>query len=39
VLTLTFAAIDWVMSLMPLWFSSLFGVIFIVGKAFPHWRL
>jgi hypothetical protein len=30
-LTTTFASIDWVMSLEPLWFSTIFGAIFIVG--------
>jgi hypothetical protein len=30
--TITFAAIDWVMSLEPRWFSSLFGVLFGVGQ-------
>lgn len=33
VMTMTFASIDWVMSLMPQWYSSLFGVIFIVGQG------
>jgi hypothetical protein len=33
VLTMTFAAIDWVMSLDPHWFSTIFGVILIVGQA------
>ena len=33
VFTMTFAAFDWVMSLTPHWFSSLFGVIFIVGQG------
>ncbi len=33
VFTVTFAAFDWVMSLTPHWFSSLFGVIFIVGQG------
>lgn len=32
VLTLTFASIDWVMSLTPTWTSSLFGVIFLAGQ-------
>ena len=32
-LTVTFAAVDWVMSLEPLWFSSIFGVVFIVGQS------
>ena len=31
-LTITFASIDWVMSLEPLWFSSLFGVIYGAGQ-------
>ena len=33
VLTLTFASIDWVMSLEPLWFSSMYGISFTVGAA------
>lgn len=33
VLTMTFAVIDWIMSLEPLWFSSLLGVIFAVGQG------
>jgi hypothetical protein len=32
-LTITFASIDWVMTLEPHWFSSLWGVIFLVGQA------
>lgn len=32
-LTMTFAAIDWVMSLEPHWFSSIFGVLFIIGQG------
>jgi hypothetical protein len=31
-LTITFASIDWVMSLEPEWFSSIFGVLFGVGQ-------
>ena len=31
VLTLTFASIDWVMSLEPLWYSSMFGISFTIG--------
>lgn len=31
--TLTFATIDWVMSLDPHWYSTMFGVLFIVGQA------
>ena len=30
-LTTTFAAIDWGMSLAPHWFSTIYGVLFIVG--------
>ncbi|MBI2876766.1 MAG: hypothetical protein HYY20_07785 [Candidatus Tectomicrobia bacterium] len=33
VLTMTFAAIDWVMSLEPLWFSTIFGLLFVVGQG------
>src|SRR5262249_41375340 len=32
-LTVTFASIDWVMSLEPHWFSTMFGVIFMVAQA------
>ncbi len=32
-LTATFAAVDWIMSLDPHWFSSLFGIYFIGGHA------
>jgi hypothetical protein len=31
--TVTFASVDWVMSLEPHWFSTIYGVIFIVGNA------
>lgn len=33
VLTMTFAITDWIMSLSPHWFSSIFGVIFMVGQG------
>lgn len=33
VLMMTFAAFDWVMSLEPHWFSTIFGVIFVVGQG------
>jgi hypothetical protein len=33
VLTMSFAAFDWVMSLDPHWFSTIFGVIFVVGQG------
>lgn len=32
-LTVTFAAYDWMMSLQPHWFSSIYGVIYIAGSA------
>jgi hypothetical protein len=32
-LTMTFAAIDWVMSLDPHWYSTVYGVLFIVGQG------
>jgi hypothetical protein len=31
--TITFAAIDWVMSLEPRWFSSIYGALFGVGQV------
>ena len=33
VLTLTFAGVDWVMSLEPKWYSSMFGISFTVGAG------
>jgi hypothetical protein len=32
-LAMTFAAIDWAMSLEPHWFSTIYGVVFIIGQA------
>jgi hypothetical protein len=32
-LTLTFASFDWLMSLMPQWFSAAFGLYFFAGSA------
>lgn len=32
-LTITYASIDWVMSLEPSWFSSIFGMMFMVSQA------
>ncbi|MEX0711501.1 MAG: hypothetical protein WD278_04085 [Pirellulales bacterium] len=32
-LTVTFASIDWAMSLEPHWYSSMYGVLFIGGQA------
>jgi len=31
-LTITFASIDWAMSLEPHWFSTIYGMLFIVGQ-------
>ena len=33
VLTMTFASIDWAMSLEPHWFSTIYGALFIVGQV------
>ncbi|HEX8407960.1 MAG TPA: hypothetical protein VF883_03790 [Thermoanaerobaculia bacterium] len=33
VMVLTFTSIDWVMSLEPKWYSSMYGIAFIVGAA------
>lgn len=32
-LTITFSAVDWAMSLDPHWFSTVYGVLFMVGQA------
>jgi hypothetical protein len=32
-LTITFASVDWGMSLDPRWFSTIYGVLFMVGQA------
>jgi hypothetical protein len=32
-LTITFASIDWVMSLDPYWFSTIFGILFMGGQG------
>jgi hypothetical protein len=32
-IAVTFAAVDWVMSLEPLWYSTMYGVIFLVGQG------
>lgn len=37
--TVTLAAIDWIMSLEPHWFSSIFGVIYIVGQGLITWAI
>ena len=36
-LTTTMSSIDWLMSLEPHWFSSIFGVIQIIGQALITW--
>jgi hypothetical protein len=33
VFTLTFTSVDWVMSLEPKWYSSMFGIAFLVGAG------
>jgi hypothetical protein len=33
VLSVSFAAIDWAMSLEPHWFSSIYGVLFMIGQV------
>jgi hypothetical protein len=32
-LTITFSAVDWAMSINPHWFSTVYGVLFMVGQA------
>ena len=32
-LIMTFASVDWVMSIEPIWFSSIFGVMFVIGQV------
>ena len=36
-LTVTGASVDWIMSLEPHWFSTIFGVIYMVGQALVTW--
>jgi hypothetical protein len=38
-LTMTFASIDWAMSLEPHWFSTIYGVIFMGGNALTAFAL
>lgn len=33
ILTLTLASVDWVMSIEPHWYSSIFGVLFLAGQG------
>ena len=30
---MTFASVDWIMSLDPHWYSTIFGLLFIVGQG------
>jgi hypothetical protein len=36
-LMITFAGIDWAMSLDPHWFSTIWGILFMVGQALAAW--
>lgn len=36
-LIITFASIDWAMSLSPHWFSTIYGVLFMVGGILSAW--
>jgi hypothetical protein len=36
-LTMTFASIDWVMSLEPHWYSTIYGILFIGGQVLSAW--
>jgi hypothetical protein len=38
-LTATFAAYDWLMSLEPAWYSSIYGVLFMVGQVLATFAL
>jgi hypothetical protein len=38
-LTMTFAAVDWMMSLEPHWFSTVYGVLFMVGSVLSAFAL
>ncbi len=38
-ITLTVGAIDWVMSLDPTWYSSIFGLLFLVGQGYAVFAL
>ena len=37
-ITVTFAGIDWIMSLNPHWYSTLFGFLMMGGQGLPGWR-
>jgi hypothetical protein len=36
-LTMTLASVDWIMSLEPHWFSTIYGLIFIIGQGLLTW--
>jgi hypothetical protein len=36
-LVITFASVDWAMSLSPDWFSTIYGVLFLVGGILSAW--
>ncbi len=36
-LTATLASVDWLMSLEPHWFSTIFGIIYIIGMGLMAW--
>ncbi|MBI2504086.1 MAG: hypothetical protein HYW07_12740 [Candidatus Latescibacteria bacterium] len=36
-LSMTLASVDWVMSLEPHWFSTIYGLIFIIGQGLLTW--
>jgi hypothetical protein len=37
-LTITFASFDWLMSLEPHWFSTIYGVLIMGGQGLRRWR-
>ncbi len=39
VLTVTFASVDWMMSLDPTWYSTIFGLIFVIGWTLSAFSL
>ncbi|HVR42072.1 MAG TPA: hypothetical protein VMS56_01400 [Thermoanaerobaculia bacterium] len=38
-LTLTFASVDWLMSLEPHWFSTMYGLSFVIGCLLSGWAV
>jgi hypothetical protein len=39
VITMTFASVDWIMSLDPHWYSTIFGLIFVVAQGLTAFSL